>query len=166
MALLLIVALISEMVLQATWSPLYFRVGLPIFKLRLPLRRMEQSLVGRFSSRFGGRGFPPLLFHRLSETEIAFRESLIAFTIVRYTPVMRGLILCRPEDRATYVIGYVNWYVVGLFALVLCDLITTYGSISLVLIVGVAVVIGMIYAVQAYRFRRVAALLGWRKTAD
>lgn len=162
MELLLIMTVIGDLILAGTWMPFYFRTGIPIFIVRLNHRHVAPNLAERLSSGFRGGGVPSILFRTLSEREIAFRESFRSSTFLRYTPVMRGLIRDVPEKRVTYVIGWINWWIVALFGFALRKFLISPDSVPLILIPAFAGVFILIYGGQAYRFRKVADMISGR----
>ena len=166
MAWLVLAIVIIEITLAGTWTSFYFRAGLPIFKLRLNHRHIDRRLAERLSSRFCGGLAPDLVFHPLSETEIAFRERMSTLTWVPYSAVMHGLIRSVPEEGTTYVIGWINWFVVAMIGLALWDFLGSSESIPLIYVLLIASIAALIYGVQVYRFRSVGAMVAGRKTLE
>jgi hypothetical protein len=100
---------IVEFFLARSWMPAYFRYGLPLFRMRVHGVRLdpqaEARLVGVAEQRASR-----IVFRRLSESEIAFREKGRSAPSFRYTPILHGLLRYVPEEGATYVIGWANLF--------------------------------------------------------
>ena len=110
------VALVEFFVARA-WTAAYFRFGLPLLRMRLPGVRLEPTTEGRLMA-VADRNASLIVYERLSESEIAFREKGRASVTFRYLPVLHGLVRYSPEEGATYVIGWMNYWAlaaVGLY---------------------------------------------------
>ena len=152
----LLLALIVEIVLSASWAGFYFRVGLPIFRRRIALAGIPGEAEHWLAASHSGGVQPPLLFRRLTAGEIAFRERVLGVSLITYTPVMHGLIRYVPEERCAYVIGWANWFMLVFGA------VTVWASreISDLRFPGIfAVIVLAIYAAQAVRYSSVARTL-------
>ena len=159
-ALLIGVAL-GELALSGWWAGGYFRYGLPIFRMRvLSTAGLLAGMEDRLAQQFRDGVAPPIVFRRLSLSEIAFRERAWGFSLFHYTPIMHGLIHHVPEEGATYVTGRINAFPVAL----VCSIAFMFSSGAVdktfYSIIGfVAAVFVLIYFAQAYRYRNVARSL-------
>ena len=153
--------MLGELALSGWWVAGYFRYGVPIFRMRLlSTAGLPSGTEERLEQQFRDGVAPPLLFHRLSLSEIAFRERAWGFSLFHYTPIMHGFIHHVPEEGATYVTGRINVFPVVL----VCSMAFMFSSggvdQTLYAIFGfVAAVVVLIYFAQAYRYRKVARSL-------
>ena len=152
--LLLIVAGV-EMFLSGTWSTFYFTVGLPIFRRRVPMTTLAAGAEQRLEEAHAGGMAAPLVFRRLSNTQIAFREKAFGFRLLSYTPIMHGLIRHESEQGDVYVVGFANWFSV-IFAGAWVMVTRKFEPMMLVVLF---LVFGLLYAIQAYRYSSVARFL-------
>ena len=150
----------SDVILSWTWNPSYFRFGIPVFRARVDFQHADQDLVQRLSWKFPLGFLPALAFHALSRSEIAFRETFRRPRILygwTYFPSMHGLIRCVPERNSTYLIGYLNLWVLGLIPLGLSVLLGPRNSDTVALLIFLSVISVLSYGVQVFRFRKVSA---------
>jgi type IV secretory pathway TrbD component len=101
-----VLALVEFFVARA-WVPAYFRYGLPLFRMRVHGVRLDAQAEERLGGVADQRA-SLILFRRLSESEIAFREKGRSSPSFRYMPILHGLLRYAPDEGATYVIGWVN----------------------------------------------------------
>lgn len=160
-----------EVLAQAAWVPLYFRLGIPVYRRRMVCTgepRMA-ALEGPLEEAFKGGLGPPIAFRALSPDELAFRERMLAFRLLSYTPVMHGQARVDPVDRTVTVSGYLNWYPLAFlvfwysfFALEPGpppeDWVFWYGFPLLI--------VGFIYLLQRVIYARVARRIGERCGAN
>jgi hypothetical protein len=163
--LALIAITIAETVLAARWNRAYFRSGLLIFRQRIGFVGAIQSLpaAAHLDALLKGRWGPSLLFRELSPGELAFREALFEFRLLSYTPIMHGHIEALPAELVVLVEGRLNWSTLG-FVLMIA-LVLDRAS-SLVFLPFFVVVVGLIYLIQALRYRRVTTALVEARAAD
>jgi hypothetical protein len=107
---------VIEYFVSRSFVRIYYLIGLPFLRMRLPNVRLgadaEQRLVTTSDHRVSR-----ITFQRLSESAIAFREKGSASVSFRYLPVFHGLVRYAPEEGATYVIGWANYWLLGAIAL-------------------------------------------------
>jgi len=115
-ALFLIVVLIviAELIVSGTWQRFYFTTGIPLFKKSIRLPDPPELSENLLNERFPGGFWVPLRFKQMSPHEIAFRETLICFHFMNYTPVMHGLVRYDQKMNELHVIGFANWFIVAL----------------------------------------------------
>ena len=156
--LALIAIAIAETVLAACWNRGYFRSGLLIFRQRIPFAGAIQDLpdAARLEALLKSRWGPSILFRELSPGELAFREALWEFHLLSYTPIMHGHIEALPAERAVLVEGRLNWFTLGFVLMPALVLDDPSSLLSLPFFVGV---VGLIYLIQAHRYRRLATVL-------
>ena len=109
--ILLIAAWAIDLLSGLTWWPDYFRVGIPLFVRRQPYSQALPALPASkaLGDRFSGTAALPLLFRRLSSTEIAIREAFWGgFLRFNYTPLVHGLLEVDETSREMKIIGRAN----------------------------------------------------------
>lgn len=68
---------IVEAFISGCWRPFYFRYGIPIFVISLDFVDVRTISTDWLNWYYGGSTFSaPILFRRMSQTEISFREKL------------------------------------------------------------------------------------------
>lgn len=151
----ILLAALADVVFTTRWNRAYYTLGLPIFIRRvhkpggiadLPLEDLEKT-----SMTAAG---PPLLFRRLDNDVIAFRERVFG-GVLHYIPIMHGVIRYDAAEGVARVTGIVNWFVI---AFVACFAFLL-GRSFVELLPIIAGVYGIIYFIQAMRFNRVAKKL-------
>ena len=100
---------LAEFFIARAWTPAYFRYGLPLFRMRVHGVRLDPAAEERIGKVADQRA-SMIVFQRLSESEIAFREKGRSAPSFRYTPILHGLLRYVPEEGATYVIGWANLF--------------------------------------------------------
>lgn len=158
--LILMCALIADLVLSSTWHPGYFRFGVPLFVSRVESVDTDRVSPQWLNERYVNSTLVPLVFKSLTQCEIAFREKMWAFRLIHYTPVMHGLIQLDAPGRRVVVRGYGNWFALVLFVgLVFAGFSLNRGWTRVEFAVGVLALFGLLYGIQAVRYRRVATLI-------
>ena len=153
------VAIVEYFVARA-WTPAYFRYGLPLFRKRVEGVRLDRETEARVVD-VADKEESLIDFQRLSESEIAFREQghVVIPRLFYYSPVIHGLLRYVPEEGATYVIGWLNFFVLAAFGAV--GYIFFYGTrlrkpwAPLV----VLLLFGVLYAIGVWRYRMIAKWL-------
>ena len=147
---------VAEMIFSSTWNRLYFSWGVPVFRqeLLVPSPRPEppspQRLEGRLRESARQPFRSPIEFHQLDGGRLAFRERRIG----QYSEVMRGLLRFDRQHGLVEVTGFLNWFVPVLVAAALVLLVSAHEPVFIVVLTGI---IALLYAIQARRFREVAA---------
>ena len=104
-------AIAIDFISGLTWWPRYFRYGIPLFIRRRPLPRALPVLPepGALDARFESGWIVPIVFKRLSPTEIAVREAFWrGFFKFTYLSLVHGLIEVDPNARELRIVGYAN----------------------------------------------------------
>ena len=143
---------IIEYLLSGTWQPLYFRVGIPVFKKSILIKNKINLHLDELNEEFNGKYASPIVFREIKDNVVAFREALFTFRLLSYTPVMHGLI--RSTRTKIEVVGYANWYALSFW------LLTAYFSFQIfdfeiIFMLFVTVMLGSIYYVQYRRYKRI-----------
>ena len=152
----LIAAVVVEAVLMLFWNSRYFGWGVPLFKQRIAAPTTD---LARLPFHWLEGDYPPanwatLVFEPLSETTCGFRETLLMPRGPGYLPIMRGLIVADRRRREVRIIGWCNWTVLLIAAVLAWGLFVRPG-VSLLLLALLAVS----YFVQRRRFQNVAIAL-------
>jgi hypothetical protein len=145
-----------DFLLMRSWSRAYFTFGLPVFRMRLPNVRLGADAEQRLATTAEHR-VSVITHQRLSESEIAFREKGNGSVHFRYLPLFHGLLRYKPEEGATYVIGWINYYalwVVGLFVYIYAKAPSFRKPYDLMIFF--VLLYGTMYAIGVWRYRMVA----------
>ena len=148
-----------DFLLARSWARAYFTIGIPIFRMRLPGVRLGADVEQRLAT-VAERNASLIVYERLSESEIAFREKGRASVTFRYTPVFHGLLRYIPEEGATYVIGWINLFAlaaIGVFAWIWFEAPSFRKPNDL--LVWFTLIFGTMYAIGVWRYRMVAKAL-------
>jgi len=153
------VLVVAEYLIARAWVSGYYRFGLPVFRVRMPGVRLEADVENRLAT-VASRNASLIVFQRLSDSEIAFREKGNANVAFRYTPVLHGLIRYVPEEGATYVIGWINAFAVVATAFIGWLFFTSsrYNR-PWELTIWFLVILGLMYAIGVWRYRMVVKSL-------
>jgi hypothetical protein len=151
---LIILSILADTVLSATWSRTYFTVGLPIFIMRVPVDFPHTNIPQRslFEAQFQSNLVASLTFKEISSNEYGFREAHFQFRLFGYSPLMHGLLIFDYENSQVVVKGFINWFTLC-FSLI-------WLSIAMFMIPFVLffiILMGCLYLIQLSRFSKVAA---------
>lgn len=157
---------IVELCLTALWLPVLFRSGLPLFRQSFVTTRIEglQLDTDRLNQEFVNLTHPSLLFHKVSETEMLFREA-IQFRPLGYAPLVRGRIFHEPQCSEITITGRMNWIMVLVLVLVVVTFLYAglqlfeprYVFATILVVFPIAIAVTGIF--QISRFRKVAYYL-------
>ena len=159
----LILSSLIESVLSGTWNKIYFITGLPIFIMRIPVRLRHSNIPSpsQFETRFHSSLVSSLVFHELELNTYGFREKFIEFRFIGYSPLMRGVLFFDFKNNEVVIKGFVNWSILY-FSLIWLGGISVAAVqnraplIALMFTLFFALVIGLLYWIQHYRFSNVA----------
>lgn len=156
-----VLALVEYFVARA-WMPAYFRHGLPLFRMRVHGVRLDADAEARLSGVADQRA-SLIVFQRLSESEIAFREKGRSAPSFRYTPILHGLLRYVPEEGATYVIGWLNLFAVAAIGFMgYLFFSSSRWDRPWELTAWFLLIFGAMYGIGVYRYRMVAKSLQTR----
>ncbi len=147
-----------EILLWVSWAPFYFRFGIPVFSRTFAFRDTGDVLIhpDELSQSFADKLGPSLLFHAIGVDAIAFREKLLEFSFVRYTPVMHGLIRFNEIAGTVTIRGQANvWPLCFAAVFVRWSVADGLNEFDWELLMVMAVVLIGCYVIQALRFNRV-----------
>ncbi|MDD2320733.1 MAG: hypothetical protein PHO83_11850 [Geobacteraceae bacterium] len=151
--------ILAEAVLCATWSPLYFRYGIPLYRRTLTVRPGIEYLptARQFHAALPDSGrSAPIVVQQIGANSFAFRENLLHFGL-SLTTVVRGVINYDAVAGKIDVRGYTNWSTLALSCYVITLSLTSTRS-SFDLVVPVFFVgLMLLFWQQKKRFRQVDA---------
>ena len=158
----LLAALFGDLVLRSIWNKMYFKVGLPIFLLLIPMQAQYTDVpVEYFTQEELQQGwFTPLLFKEIGTHIYAFREKAFHWGI-RYFPVMHGLLVFDNAKRRIVVLGFANWFTIwlGIYFLIACIISVTTSSVEAIgSVAGLGLIFLIWYPVQRARFAKVGKI--------
>jgi hypothetical protein len=107
----MLAAVAVDLLAGLTWWPAYFRIGIPLFVRRQPFPQALAVLPGSkvLAESYSSAWVVPILFRRLSSTEIAVREAFWGgFLKFTYTPLVHGLLEADPIAREIKIVGRAN----------------------------------------------------------
>jgi hypothetical protein len=144
---------ITEMVLSGFWNRLYFTIGIPVFRKRIPVRLTEVPTPDQLAVAMKTRWSTPLIFHKFQNGEVGFRERVFGGGFFHYTPIMHGIIREDSAEPVVVVVGLLNWFVLAFAMFVAVAL----GEDALEFGGFLAAGIALLYLLQRRRFNKVAA---------
>jgi hypothetical protein len=163
--LILVIGL--EIFLSLTWNSWYFRQGIPIYRKIYPIPAAMELTAKVATDKWIPDGWKfDLIFHDVSENEIAFREEFKLIVIgFRYSAIMRGFIKRNAANSSVEVVGKLNWFVV-IFALYFfssfaipmwtdAESAITSALFGVLFLTVLSVILFVIYRIQATRFNRI-----------
>ncbi len=162
---LVVACCIAAIILSGTWNKRYFSTGFPIYakKISCTHNPINQEIIERLNVRFASMVWTGLAFRDLGPTECGFREKFFQFRFLNYTPIMHGVITYDAARSELSVIGRTNWTPLFFVAMFLGTLAssggTTIGESVAIAVAAVIGIFGMIYLIQAVRFKKVATFL-------
>jgi len=150
---------VVEYFIARSWARAYFSYGLPLFRMRLPGVRLDADAETRLA-KVAERNASLIVYQRLSESEIAFREKGRSSPTFRYTPILHGLVRYVPEEGATYVIGWLNFFAMAAIGFMAWLLITSpHYRKPWEPMIWFTAIFGVMYGIGVWRYRMVAKSL-------
>jgi hypothetical protein len=156
--------LLGEAILSWTWSPMYYRFGIPLLRHEAKVFATGGGMPSaeEIAERLHESRYPPLVFRALDEGTYAFRESTGRAAIGRfsYTPVMHGRLELDRECAVAQVVGIANWSPVLLAACFVLFFVAFPHPwwIGLIFTGLLAALCGWIYSIQRGRYREAATV--------
>ncbi len=109
LVLLTFATAIAEVIISGRWLAFYFRSGIPLFVKSFQVIELPTISPDSLSQQFSTGMTEPIVFRRINNDEIGFREKFFSFRLFSYSPIMHGLIRVDQRERKVSVIGYANW---------------------------------------------------------
>ncbi len=157
-----LIILLVEVRLSLKWATLYFCKGIKIYHKEIRFQTTlinTDDLIIDLNESFKSSGLSPsIYFRKISSQTVGFREKLFEFSLLSYTPIMHGKI----ETSRSHIIvtGLANWYPIAFTCLWYVILIPSFNhEVDLMFVVMPVIVFGVIYMIQAKKYRAVVAQL-------
>ena len=151
-----------EVILSGTWNKTYFTTGIQIFVIKIPVELRHSNIPSsqKLEARFYSSWSSSLVFNEIESHTYGFREKLFEFRLVRYSPIMHGILVFDRETNEVVVKGYVNWFILAFSLIwlggVLLSSIPSFPIIALGFILFFVFLMGLLYWIQHNRFSKVA----------
>lgn len=160
----LLLLFLVEPALQIAWNTRYCSSGIVLFNQRIaaPVQARARLTLNSLERDMAQYKWPPLVFHRLPDGSVAFRESY-GMSYRRYYPAMRGRIVVDARRNEVRVLGLCNWTMLGVTLLVLPMAFILPTSAPTLLLLPV---FGASYWIQRRRFLEVLEVLRGQMAAD
>ena len=160
--ILVLIVLLIEMRLASQWSHFYFKNGIKLYskdvKISQPQNNLD-DLCNKLNSTFKGTGLSPsILFNKIDDQTLGFREKIFEFSLFSYTPLMHGRIEINHSDMQ--VAGFINWYPIGFICLWYSFLFPSFRfDIDIIFLLAPAIIFGIIYIMQSRRYSKIVSQL-------
>jgi hypothetical protein len=149
----LIVVVLVEALLLLMWNRRYFSWGVPVFQRRIaaPAAALSDLPFNWLEGDYPPVRWSKIVFEPLSKDSCGFREGGLWAGRPGYLPIMRGLILADRRRREVRVIGWCNWSIAWMLAILVPALFLR--PLPALFLLGILLVS---YLVQRRRFANVA----------
>jgi len=160
--IVVLIVLLIEVRLASRWSPFYFNNGIKLYSKDVRISSPQSNLDDlskKLNTTFKGTGFSPtILFNKIDDQTLGFREKFFEFTLFNYTPLMHGKIEVNHSHMK--VAGFANWYPIGFICLWYSFLIPAFRfDIDFVFILAPFIIFGAIYIMQSRRYNKIVSQL-------
>jgi hypothetical protein len=122
----------------------------------LPRHAEEADVVHAFTATRDGILFDPLESHVFEPGLVAFRESAWTGGLVRYPPLMVGLVRIDPIRREAAIEGRIEWFSAATSVVVVIFALAAFGGHGFVAAVVTLSASCIVFALQATRFAALA----------
>jgi len=147
--------LIYEIYLMAAWNPRWLRSGILIFRKSITFPRSLRLSLNRLQYDTKDGIFGSLVFQLIDQNMVSFREKLVEFNILRYSPIAHGNILIQKDSDKIIVELRLFWFAIILILLSL-SLSVEFGASPTIIIVLLFLVLFTIHIIRA---RNIASLM-------
>lgn len=159
---------IIEMILSASLSRLYFRVGFPLFVYRVAIDFPDRSLPSSedLTALLPESVFTRLLIGEIGDGQFAVREKFWGGLFrIDYTPVMHGLLSFDVGAKCVRLTGFANLFPFAFLAAIILSA-SSDGFFDF-FIGAVITILALAYLIQARRYISVtkAAAAAWERRA-
>ena len=164
--IVVLLLLLVEMRLASKWSPFYFNNGIQLYSKEIRTNSTQNNLDdlrNTLNTAFKGTGLSPsILFHKIDDQTLGFREKIFEFSLFSYTPLMHGKI--KVDNFNIKIAGIANWYPIGFICLWYSFLFPTFRfDIDFMFLLAPAIIFGVIYIMQLRRYNKIASQLAEMK---
>lgn len=152
----LLTAISADLIGNLTFLRSYFTLGIPIYSTRVycDAPRAPGALARDLTDRMRSGLLRSLVFRRLSNSEVGFRESYFDWGL--YAPVMHGVVEFSQANDAIVITGRLNWGPLALIAVFLSRALDQPLGSAVpkigILLLGIAIC----FALQASQYRAIA----------
>ena len=158
LALVIVGAWIIEMSLSGIWAPFYFRYGVPLFVKTCSYSKEPETLTNPITldQLYEGSWGPSTLFQSLGPGETAFRQKVFEYRILKYLPLMHGIVRRDRSRQVMTVTGYANWWPILMVALLPVFAVEATDAEELIAtFIGALLMFGVIYLIQYRLFSKI-----------
>jgi hypothetical protein len=154
------VSLFADFISRGAWNKTYFRVGLPIFIRRFPVKNQFKGVPHQylFDDEFQNEWVASFVFKAIDARSYGFREKFFRPRFFRYIPLMHGIMIFENDKNQVVVKGMANWLTLWLalyFALSSLNLLKTPLTDIAGLIAFIIIIIAVTYWMQSWVFSRI-----------
>ena len=96
-----------EAIIRATWNMNYYTKGIILYKKQVSVRNRYSNIpsTNRLEKEFKSIVSSSLVFSEVAPHTFGFREKIIEFRFVKYSPIMRGMLYFDYENNQIIVKG-------------------------------------------------------------
>jgi hypothetical protein len=157
----MMIILTVEMILSATWNKTYFSFGLTLFEVNIPVNFHHVNIPPKsvFETQLRSVWLGSIAFREISHNTYGFREKLFQFRLMRYSPVMHGLLIFDDVNSQVIVKGFANWFLLVFSLIWLSEVILWLFSgmiMALAFLAFFILLMSLLYAIQYPRFVKIA----------
>jgi hypothetical protein len=153
-----LILMLIEIILESKWSSFYFKKGIPLYGKeincdinKLNVEHITNQLNGAF---IGTWNSPTMLFNRIDDKTIAFREKLFEFGFFNYGPLMHGKI--EINYNKVRIVGLCNWFPLAFAVLWYSMLLPRVEfELDIIFLIAPALVYGVSYVIQSRRYNKI-----------
>ncbi len=160
---------LAEVLLRARWSRAYFRSGLALVVLRIPVVSHHRNLppAARLEKFFGSAWIGSLVFREISPNTYAVRTRFFEVPLARVGALMHGIVFFDIENNQVVMKGFANWDMVCFSLLwpLVFTLPPEYAIYKLAALAFFTLVITTVYMFDIPRYSKVAwfAAAAWAR---
>jgi hypothetical protein len=143
---------IIECIVSYKWSPIYFRLGIPIYYKTYHCEGTAPTPIEEFvlNQAFDSMLTASLVFKEIGPNEFAFREKFFEFKVVSFTSIMRGRLEIDKKIKNIRIVGLINFWS---FSMILYLIIAFNNNIRF--LIFAFSVLTIIYLIQRIKYDRV-----------
>jgi hypothetical protein len=107
----MMLSMLADIILSATWAKFYFTTGLALFSRDVPIEihHTNSPSASLLNSKLYSFWMGAFIFKQLEANKYGFRREFFSFAP---RPMMHGLVSFDPENNRLIVIGYLDWFMV------------------------------------------------------
>ncbi len=152
-----------EIVISITWGEKYYTKGITLYRRRVLVTNRHSNIpsTNRLEKEFKSIMSSSFVFKEIAPNTFGFREKIIEFRLIRYSPIMHGMLYFDHDNNQIVVKGLANFSIMW-FSLVWVGgllYITFQNGIYLGALPGIlffSLILGILYWIQYSRYEKVA----------